>query len=164
MEKLTRKEQMFCDEYLIDFNGARAAAAAGYSVNAAKETASRLLTKNNVAAYIEQRMRERMKRTEISQDRVLQELAAIAFADATDYYISPIEGMRALKELTPNQRAAIAGIKQGAYGTDIKLVDKIKALELLGRHLGMYTDKADVRVSGSVSFAFDALDADEISG
>ena len=96
------------------------------------------------------------------------ELARVAFADATDYAqvetrtFEKDDGTEvtyqavALKEtieLTTDQRAAIAGIKQGANGIEVKLCDKIKALELLGRHIGMFNDKIEVRASIENPFA-----------
>lgn len=91
-------------------------------------------------------MEERQKRTEITQDRVLEELAAIAFAKATDY--AEIKGecvrIKDTDTLNEQQIRAIAGIKEGKFGIELKLNDKEKALELLGRHLGMFKDKVEV--------------------
>ena len=91
-------------------------------------------------------MEERQKRTEITQDRVLEELAAIAFARATDY--AEVKGecvcIKDTDTLDEQQIRAIAGIKEGKYGIELKLNDKEKALELLGRHLGMFKDKLEV--------------------
>ena len=91
-------------------------------------------------------MEERQKRTEITQDRVLQELAAIAFAKATDYAEIKNECVRIrdTAELDEQQIRALAGIEEGKFGIKVKLNDKEKALELLGRHLGMFKDKVEV--------------------
>ncbi len=146
---MTKKQKIFADEYLIDLNATRAYKAAYPSVKkeeAARANGSRLLTNANVSKYIAERMQERQKRTEITQDRVLEELAAIAFARATDY-AEVKEGRVILKNtatLTEQQIRAIAGIKDGKYGIEIKLNDKEKALELLGRHLGMFKDRVEV--------------------
>ena len=117
----------------------------------AAAAAARLLRNVKVAAYISERMQDRQKRTEITQDRVIEELAAIAFAKATDF-AQIINGNVVLtdtKELSEDQIKAIAGIKEGKFGIELKLNDKEKALELLGRHLGMFKDK--VEVSGLAS-------------
>ena len=117
----------------------------------AAAAAARLLRNVKVAAYISERMQDRQKRTEITQDRVIEELAAIAFARATDF-AQIINGNVVLtdtKELSEDQIKAIAGIKEGKFGIELKLNDKEKALELLGRHLGMFKDK--VEVSGLAS-------------
>lgn len=146
---LTDKQKIFADEYLIDLNATRAYKIAYPRVKkdeVAKAAASRLLTNVNVAAYVEERMQERQKRTEITQDRVLEELAAIAFARATDY--AEVKQDRVIikdtADLTEDQIKAIAGIKEGKFGIEVKLNDKEKALELLGRHLGMFKDKLEL--------------------
>lgn len=154
---LTEKQKIFADEYLIDLNATRAYKAAYSSVKkeeTARANGSRLLTNANVASYIAERMKERQKRTEVTQDRVVEELAAIAFAKATDYVTVQANGPAAMvmikstAELSDEQVRAIAGIKEGANGVEIKLNDKQKALELLGRHLGMFKDKMEL--SGQV--------------
>lgn len=146
---MTEKQKIFANEYLIDLNATRAYRVAYPSVKkdeTAAAAATRMLRNVKVAAYIQERMRERQKRTEITQDRVLQELAAIAFAKATDY--AEVENGQVIIKDTVNldeqQVKAIAGIKEGKYGIELKLNGKEKALELLGRHLGMFKDKLEV--------------------
>lgn len=112
----------------------------------AAAAAARLLRNVKVAAYISERMQERQKRTEVTQDRVIEELAAIAFAKATDF-AQIVNGNVVLTDtadLAESQVKAIAGIKMGKNGIELKLNDKEKALELLGRHLGMFKDKLEV--------------------
>lgn len=146
---MTEKQKIFADEYLIDLNATRAYRVAYPSVKrdeTAAQAGSRMLRNVKVAAYIQERMEERQKRTEITQDRVLEELAAIAFAKATDY--AEIKGecvrIKDTDTLNEQQIRAIAGIKEGKFGIELKLNDKEKALELLGRHLGMFKDKVEV--------------------
>lgn len=146
---MTEKQKIFADEYLIDLNATWAYRKAYPSVKrdeTAAQAGSRMLRNVKVAAYIQERMQERQKRTEITQDRVLQELAAIAFAKATDYAEVKDECVKIkdTKELNEQQIRAIAGIKEGKFGVEVKLNDKEKALELLGRHLGMFKDKVEV--------------------
>lgn len=189
MAKLTAKQQRFCDEYLIDLNGTRAYKAAYPSVKkdeTARVNASRLLTNANVKAYIQERQKEREKRTEITQDSVLRELALIAFAKASDYAkvvekdaMVEVEGnmipvldengnpvkYRTVEpiltdELTEEQKKAIAVIKKGRDGFEIKPYSKIQALELLGRHLGMFTDKVEVK--NTTPNAFEGLTTEEL--
>ena len=147
---MTDKQKIFADEYLIDLNATRAYRVAYPSVKkdeTAAQAGSRMLRNVKVAKYISDRMKERQERTEVTQDRVVQELAASAFAKATDYV--EIRGGRVVIkdtiQLEDNQIRAIAGIKEGANGIEIKLNDKEKALELLGRHLGMWNDKLDIK-------------------
>lgn len=170
MSQLTAKQKIFCDEYLIDLNATRAYKAAYTNIKKDETAAvngSRLLRNAKVERYIEERMKEREKRTEITQDKVLKELAKIGFANATDYAkivekeyeenILDANGNIIGKEakvytsveleLTENievdKQAAIASIKRGANGIEVKLNDKVKALELIGKHLGMFTDKVE---------------------
>lgn len=143
---LTDKQIMFVKEYLIDLNATQAAIRAGYSKKTAGKIGNENLTKPEIQAEIEKCMKAREKRTEVTQDRVVQELAAIAFARATDYaeVVNNSVKIKNTDQLEENQVRAIAGIKEGANGVEIKLNDKEKALELLGRHLGMFKDKVEV--------------------
>lgn len=171
MAKLTPARQRFADEYLVDLNATRAYKAAYPKVkddNVASAAATRLLGNVKVKEYIKKRMAERSQRTEIKQDRVLQELANIAFSNGamfakvverpavdplTQQPIRDAEGKPVLcqrveltptDKLSPDQRAAIAGIKEGRNGIEVSSCDKVKALELLGRHLGMFTDNVNL--------------------
>lgn len=152
---MTEKQKVFADEYLVDLNATRAYKVAYPAVKkeeTAAAAAARLLRNVKVAEYISERMEKRQKRTEVTQDRVVQELAAIAFARATDYVTIQANGPAAIvmvkstEDLSEEQVRAIAGIKEGANGIEIKLNDKEKALELLGRHLGMWNDKLNLNV------------------
>ena len=146
---MTEKQKIFADEYLIDLNATRAYRVAYPSVKkdeTAAQAGSRMLRNVKVAEYIQERMEERQKRTEITQDRVLEELAAIAFARAADF-AEVKDGFVIIKDtagLSEQQIKAIAGIKEGKFGVELKLNDKEKALELLGRHLGMFKDRMEV--------------------
>ena len=147
---MTEKQKRFCDEYLIYLNATRAYKVAYKNVKSdevAKAAASRLLTNVNVKNYIDDCMEERQKRTEVTQDRVIQELAAIAFSKVTDYATvkDDMVKIKDTDELTEKQIRAISGIKEGKFGIELKLNDKEKALELLGRHLGMWNDKLDIK-------------------
>lgn len=171
MAKLTKKQQRFVDEYLIDLNATQAAIRAGYSEDSAKEIGCENLTKPNIQQAVAEQMAERSKRTEITQDKVLRELAAIAFAKATDYasiiekqaVYTTDEGVRIplhdengnavmiqdvqlvlTDTLNDAQKTALAGIKHGKYGIEVTMCSKEKALELLGKHLGMFKDKIEL--------------------
>ena len=85
---MTEKQKIFADEYLIDLNATRAYRAAypNCKKDSSADAAARILLGNTrIQTYITERMEERQKRTEITQDMVLQELAAIAFSKASDY-------------------------------------------------------------------------------
>lgn len=156
--KLTGKQKIFADEYLIDLNATRAYRAAYPNCkkdSSADAAARKLLGNTRIQTYISEQMKERQKRTEITQDRVIQELAKIAFAKITDYVEVQSDGVKNIvvvkstEELSKNQVSAIAGIKQGKYGIEVKLNDKERALEMLGRHLGMWNDK--INISGEIN-------------
>ena len=186
MTDITPKQQRFCDEYLIDLNATQAAIRAGYSEKTAMEQGYQLLQKTSVQEYIQQRKSDRVERTEITQDMVLRELANIAFSNAADYAkviekdaMTEVDGnmipildadgnqvkYRTVEpiltdELTEEQQKVLAVIKKGRDGFEVKPHDKVRALELLGKHLGMWTEK--VEVSGKVSDPFDELSVDEL--
>ena len=114
-------------------------------VNTHNPTTTPIFIKHEITKAME----DRGKRTGVTQDRVLAELSAIAFAKATDYVEVSDNGTVKIKpttNLSDEQKKAIAGIKEGANGIEIKLVDKTKALEMLSRHLGLFNDKLNVNV------------------
>lgn len=139
MSKLTEKQKRFCEEYLVDLNATQAAARAGYKD---PNIGRQLITKNNVSEYITLLREEQSRRTSITADRVLAELAAIAFADRTE--IQQVMNKRGDVTFTPTEeisedtKKAIACIEEGKYGTKVTSYDKVKALELLGKHLGLF--------------------------
>lgn len=162
--KLTAKQKKFCLEYLIDLNATQAAIRAGYSAKTAYRIGAELLQKTSVSEYLSALQKKQSKRTEITADRVLSELAAIAFADTTkiariiheplrgaggaliyDEYgnlvCEPTVEYTDTEKLDGESKKAISGIKQGRNGPEVTMYDKQKALELLGKHLGMFKDK-----------------------
>ncbi len=170
---LTDKQKRFCDEYLIDLNATQAAIRAGYSEKTAEQTASRLLRNVKVQEYIAKRQKELSRSTEITQERVIKELALIAFSNNADYAHVVEKKMQVeaggtlvdvldedgkpvmyrtvepvlTEELTEEQKRALAVIKKGRDGLEVKSCDKVKALELLGKHLGIFTDKIEANVN-----------------
>ena len=153
MAKLTEKQQRFVDEYLIDLNATQAAVRAGYKAKNAQQIGSENLSKLVIAEAIAEKMAERSKRTGVNQDRVVLELAKIAFVNAADV-IDP-ENATIKEGATSDDTAAIQSVKvkviptKGGEGVEreVRLNDKLKALELLGKHLGMWNDKMDVNVN-----------------
>lgn len=150
MAKLTAKQKRFCDEYLIDLNATQAAIRAGYSSKTANEQGARLLANVSVQEAIAKATAERSKRTGISQDRVIQELARIAFVNPQNVINPKDASVKA--DATEDDLACIQSVKvktmDGAKGKsverEVRLNDKMKALELLGKHLGMFKDKLEV--------------------
>lgn len=152
-KKLTEKQQRFVDEYLIDLNATQACIRAGYSVKTANEQGSQNLAKLNIQEAIAVKMAERSKRTGINQDRIVTELARIAFINPKNLINPKDASIR--PEAAEDDLACIQSVKvktmHGEKGTsverEIKLNDKMKALELLGKHLGMWNDKIDLNVA-----------------
>lgn len=150
--QLNEQRQRFVDEYLIDLNGTQAAIRAGYSSKTAQEQASRLLSNVMVQQAISEKMAERSKRTGINQDRVVLELAKIALVKMTDIVDS--QG-RIKNTATDDDLACIESMKYKESESDtgssvereVKIASKLKALELLGKHLGMWNDKLDVNIA-----------------
>ncbi len=143
--KLTEKQKRFVQEYLVDLNATQAAIRAGYSRKTAQQIAAENLSKPVIHAEIQKRQAKLRGKLEITQERVLAELAAVAFANGTDFATVTRDG---LVRITPTddlpewKKKAIAAIKEGRYGLEVKLYDKVQALELLGKHLGVFDNGA----------------------
>lgn len=150
--KLTDKQRMFCEEYMIDFNATKAAIRSGYSQKTAQEIGAQNLSKLIIQNYISEKIKNQSKRLEISSDRVILEIARLAFVDVRKIFDS--EGK--LKDITTiddDTSAAISSFEvddlkayneeSDSYGKigeakKIKLYDKIRALEMLAKHFGMF--------------------------
>lgn len=147
---LNEKQKRFADEYLIDLNATQAAIRAGYSARSADVQGARLLANARVRAYIDARMAELSKRTGVNQERIIRELARIAFLDPTEVVNMDTAELRGTAG--GDDRAAISSVKvkmiptQDGYGVEreIKFNDKIKALELLGKRFGMWIDRQNI--------------------
>jgi phage terminase small subunit len=156
--KLTSKQIIFCQEFCIDFNGSRAAIAAGYSRKSARSIASNLLTKDNIHAVIEEFQKCAMKSLSINQTKIIMEYASIAFSDITTYVdvgrkrsttldkagnkITAMNDYCHLKNGQLINANTIQEIKINDQGTFIKMHDKHKALEFLVKVSGMVSDNA----------------------
>ena len=166
MNKLTPKQKIFCDEYLIDLNATRAYKKAYPNVKndeTANAAASRMLRNVKVKEYINKRIKDREKRTEITQDMVLKELAAIAFSNGADFAKVTDDNMVRIvptDELPEDKKKAISAIKETKFGINIETCDKVKALELIGKHLGMFKDK--VELSGNVNNPYEGLTTEQL--
>lgn len=144
---MTKKQKRFVEEYLIDLNATQAAIRAGYSPDTAGSIGNENLKKPEIRTHIGKAMAERSKRTGVNADRVVEELAKIAFVNANEVIDPDTATIR--EDALPEDTAAIQSVKVKTFGEDglereIKMADKIKALELLGRHLGMFKDKVEV--------------------
>lgn len=149
---LRPKYKAFVHEYLIDLNGSQAAIRAGYSVIAAKEIASRLLTVANIRHAIDVALAQRNQRVGIKQDDVLNEMALLAMSSLEHYFIddfgqvkltpgAPIGAMRAVKSIKKSTRVDKEG--NTTHSVDLQLWDKPGTLKLTGRHVGLYADRLE---------------------
>lgn len=166
---MTNSQKRFCDEYLIDFNASRAYKAAYKSCKSdltARTNASKLLTKTNIQKYISEKQKEIEEKTEITQKKIIQELAKIALFNIKDIY-NENGTLKKVTELDDDTAKAISGVKilqkAGAMKislsktndeiplehipeqtVEFKTNDKTKALELLGKHLGMFKENVNL--------------------
>lgn len=156
---LTPKQQRFVDEYLVDLNATQAAIRAGYSERTAGKIGSENLAKPEIADAIAAAQKDRATRTQITADRVLQELGRLAFFDIRKLY-NPDGSMKNPAELDDETAAGLAGVdvteqqtsdvdEEGkvrpapTFTKKAKAFDKKGALELCMRHLGMLKDKVE---------------------
>lgn len=154
MAKLTKKQKLFVEEYLIDLNATQAAIRAGYSTDTAASIGCENLIKPNIKDAICKEMAERSKRTGINADRIIQELAKIAFLNPTD--VINMDEATINGSANRDDTAAISSVKVKRIPTEngdivereVRTYDKIKALDLLGKHIGMFTDK--LKIEGAI--------------
>jgi len=174
--EITDKMRQFVDEYLIDLNGTQAAIRAGYSESTAQEQSSQLLARPDIRALIEQAQKDRVDRVQINQDTTVNELKTIAFSDVADFVIVKEGGVieqRPFNELKKEQTRCVKRIKQtvrtaqSSDGTvihqtavlELELYDKVKSLELLGRHLGIFNDKLTLDGALPLQIVFEVSEA-----
>lgn len=178
--KLTPKQKLFVKEYLIDLNATQAAIRAGYSKKTAYRTGADNLKKPQIQAELEKAIKAREKRTEITQDRVLKELTKIGFADIKDFLSyrtektlvgvddegTEIYGYRQIIDTIPSDEVDGAVISEVSLARDgtfkFKLQDKIKALEMIGKHLGMFIEKQEISGNINVNNPLEDLTTEEI--
>lgn len=151
--RLTARQERFVAEYLTDLNATQAAIRAGYSAKTAKQAGARMLTFVAVADAIAAAKTKRLERVEITQDRVLEELAILAFSDVTHYVVDDAGYVRLADGAPAGANRAIASIKRhinvddagnSVIDAEIKLWDKPGPLKLAGRHVGLFPDRIEV--------------------
>lgn len=156
----SKKQERFVEEYLIDLNAKQAAIRAGYKPDNADVVGYQLLQKTLVKNAIEKAMAERSRRTGISQDRVLYELAKMAFVNISD--VVDLDNASVKADATEEDLACIQAvkIKPNEFGTEreIKMYDKKSCLELLGRHLGIFKDNVKLDITPVVIGGDDGLE------
>ncbi len=172
MKRLDARERRFVGEYLIDLDPQRAAVAAGYKKSVARarsyEWVGNGRRKPHVFNAVQKAIEKRAAKLEITSDRVLGELAKLAYSNMKDFlHIENGDVYVDLSKMTPDQSAALHEVvvdrhiyrgRRGRNGngdeirrTKVKLADKTRALELLGKHLKLFTEVH--HHTGSVSLA-----------
>ncbi len=147
---LSKKRAAFCREYVFDYNGTQAAIRAGYSKRTADRQAEQLLKKLEVKEEIKRLEALKKRRCRVKTDDVIKEIANLAFSSLPDFVDVKKQTVtiKDFDKLTKEQKACLSEIstKETAHGTCIsfKLHSKTKALEMLGRHLGLFVDKHEV--------------------
>jgi phage terminase small subunit len=160
---LNPKQARFVAEYLVDLNGKQAAIRAGYSPRSAEVTASKLLRVPKVAEAVRRANERRLDRVEVTADTVLRELLLIARTDLAQAY-DENGHLRPIHDIPEECRRAIAGVKVfeefDGVGADrvkvgevreVKFWDKPKSLELLGKHLKLFTEVVESTATMSVN-------------
>jgi phage terminase small subunit len=150
---VTPKQYLFCAEYLVDLNASQAAIRAGYSKKGAGQTGEKLLKNAEIRKRLSELQQRRQARTEITADYVIERLAKIADFDHRQLYDSDGVMLPAHK-MSDAVSAAISGIEHtDKGGVRVKVSDRVRALELLGKHLALFTDRIDasVKATGQVT-------------
>lgn len=152
-DELTHQQQRFIDEYLLNPSSiTKAAIRAGYAINSAAGSGSRLLAMPKIKTVIDDAQRERSHKLGISKERVLQELALVAFANIADVMKINEEGDTVidLENLPRQVSAALSEVSISTKGgknktrtAKVKMSDKLSALTSIAKHLGMFVEKVE---------------------
>ncbi len=167
------RQQRFVQEYLIDPNASRAARKAGYSSKTARSIGQENLTKPDIAAAIAQAQKERAERLQVTADEVMLQLRKYGFSSMRDYFDE--EGhLLEPQELTPDAAVGLSAVKVLREHTridgeakvveqviEVKRRDPLRALELLGRHLGMFKDRQVHEADVSLLEVLRSIERDE---
>lgn len=161
-KKLTAKQEKFCQQYFITNNATQSAIAAGYSQDTAAVIGHENLRKPNIAARIKELRSDEADKYEFSKERIIREYMKIAFSDMADF-LNDHGDFKKFEELTPMQRGAMSEsyynqvVMEGEFGSKttttkkIKLHDKQRALDALGKILGVFEEdnrqKTDITIS-----------------
>jgi phage terminase small subunit len=172
--EFTPQKEAFCREYIVDLNGTQAAMRAGYAESSASAAASRMLSIDKVCLRIRLLLEERNKRTEINADTVLLELLKIAKLDIRQAFTKS-NTLKEIHELPDELAASISSIEIDelfeGYGEDkqiigqtkkIKFWDKTKSLELLGRHLALFTDRIEKKSETTIKMDWEKITKEDV--
>jgi phage terminase small subunit len=161
VKELTPKQERFCQEYMKDLNGTKAAIRAGYSEKTANEQASRLLANVNVAQRVQVLKGEQIERVKVDSDEILRELMRLGYSDIRALYNEngtikhptewPDDVARAVASVEVEELFEGSGENREwiGYTKKVKFWPKDRGLDLLGKHKKLFTEK--VEHSGKVT-------------
>jgi hypothetical protein len=135
--RLTPKQQLFCDEYLIDLNATRAALRAGYSASTALN--GQLMGIPKIKLYLQQRAQETAQKVQVTHEMVLRELCKIAFGNMGNYFDADGR-MKPMDQLSDDEKAALWSVSGGDSDSAMKvrMYNKMAALDKIAKHLKFY--------------------------
>ncbi len=143
MAKLTAKQQLFCDEYLIDLNATQAAIRAGYSEKTARQIGTENLSKPAISEYIEKRMKEKEDALIAKQDEVLKYFTSVMRGESRSSVLARDElGADRVIEKPPDEK------------------EKLKSAEQLGKYYALFTEKVEQDMDMELSIKIDYGDED----
>jgi phage terminase small subunit len=158
MSKLTAKQELFIQEYLVDLNAKQAAIRAGYSENTAEQQGSRLLSNVKVAAAVEEAKAERLERTKFNADKILIHLSEITEADIGDI-LDEQDCFLPVKQWPKIWRQMLTGMdvrkefegrgddrEHVANTIKVKFLDRLKGIEMIGKHVDVQAWKEKVEL------------------
>lgn len=170
LPKLTDKQRLFCEEYILDLNATQAALRAGYCARTVNKSGPANLVKVGIQTEIQRLKAIRSKRTNIKADDVILELAKIGFSNIEDYLTVDEDGETHLKNFDDIKREVLAAVESIKISTtknkddsreyittQFKLHSKLNALEQLGKHLGIYQKDKVIDVGENLQSFIDWL-------
>lgn len=149
-KELTPKEELFVNRYVVDFNGAASARDVGYSEHTAREIAAELLTKPHIQKRLKEIQRKLIQKNEDLAQQVIDELKKVGFSNIQNFIdsdntiidISGVDSSKAAAVSSLKKSVTTFGDGKGNEGkkevVELKMWDKISALEKIGRHLGIF--------------------------
>lgn len=148
--RMTPKQRLFAQEYLVDLNATQAAIRAGYSSRTARDIGSENLRKPAIQAFIQEAMQKRAANVELTADRVLRELMRVGLSDIGQLF-GKDGGIRPMHEMPEDARRALSSYEEvlkedGSLVRKVRLWDKPRALEMLGKHLKLFVEVLEAKV------------------
>lgn len=145
------KHQKFVEEYVKDFNGQRAARAVGYKTSA-KSRASELLARPEIKEAVDKIRSENSEKASEERNEIIEALKRIAFTPISKFCTWDRSGARMIpsRKIPKELKALVRTVEASEYGPKLKLESRLKAIELLGRHYGIFVDKMEQKHTGKI--------------